>query len=402
MPRVDFIVTTSELFTFLCGKMYFFAPMVKPLYNKGFSGWSQLGVFLGSWGAGFLFASIAAVAIWSIMTGQGIMNMETDMMNPKYSAAVKAVQLVSTLFAFFLPAVAYGYVCYRNSWDALGFSNRFLPQAAIFGILLLLASTPIIDTLGWLNKAIPLPADKKAAFDSLEKSYEEQVKVLGDVKTMGQYVVSLIMLALLPALFEETLFRGGLQNLLTRWKNSSQVYLFITGCLILTGCTIWVDAKLAPYIVFCVLVVISLFLYRSHALTEALDLVTNNYWFPIIFTSIVFSAIHGSWYGFLPRVALGMLLGLVFYYTQNIWYNILIHFLNNAAVVTIMYMEARDPKSQAVQSIENFSFPAWAAAISAVAVVALFVLLAKKYRQPLPPEIFPQKDDPFKNTDLLA
>ena len=33
----------------------------------------------------------------------------------------------------------------------------------------------------------------------------------------SDYLIAMIMVAFLPALFEETLFRGGLQNLLSRW-----------------------------------------------------------------------------------------------------------------------------------------------------------------------------------------
>ena len=47
--------------------------------------------------------------------------MEQDMLNPQYATAVKMVQLVSTLFIFFVPAASYAFICYRNGWLALGF-----------------------------------------------------------------------------------------------------------------------------------------------------------------------------------------------------------------------------------------------------------------------------------------
>jgi membrane protease YdiL (CAAX protease family) len=53
----------------------------------------------------------------------------------------------------------------------------------------------------------------------------------------------------------------------------------------------------------------------------------------IILTAIIFSAIHVEFSGFLPRLFLGLLLGYVFFWTNNLWYPIAIHFVNNAFVV---------------------------------------------------------------------
>jgi membrane protease YdiL (CAAX protease family) len=41
------------------------------------------------------------------------------------------------------------------------------------------------------------------------------------------------------------------------------------------------------------------------------------------------------------KSCLGMLLGLLFYYTNNLAYNIFIHFINNATVVSFMFFNAR-------------------------------------------------------------
>ena len=40
--------------------------------------------------------------------------------------------------------------------------------------------------------------------------------------------------------------------------------------------------------------------------------ITRNAFLGIFITSVVFSAIHLSYYGFLPRLALGMMLGYIF------------------------------------------------------------------------------------------
>lgn len=318
--------------------------MSKPLFNKGYSGLGQLGILLGLVGVGLVIGSLISIGIWMAMTGQGAMTMQQDMLNPKYAGAIKVVQAISTLFAFFVPAVGYAFISYRNGWNALGFGNKIVWKLAGISVLIVLCSGPLIDAVTTLNKAIPISQSAKAFFDKMEKAYEDQVKVIAEVKTISQYLLSLVMIALLPAVFEEVLFRGGMQNLLHRW---------------------W-----------------------------------KNPWLAIIVTSVVFSAIHGSWYGFLPRVVLGILLGAIFYTTQNIWYSIIIHFVNNAAAVTYMYYLTSTGKP--VSLATETTFPWWAGIISLAAIMVLFRWLKKSSEQQVPQEIFYEPTNPFEERNNLA
>ena len=58
----------------------------------------------------------------------------------------------------------------------------------------------------------------------------------------------------------------------------------------------------------------------------------------IIIVSLVFSAVHFSWYGFLSRFFLGFILGFIYHYSGKIWLNIIAHFLNNALAITALYI----------------------------------------------------------------
>jgi membrane protease YdiL (CAAX protease family) len=122
------------------------------------------------------------------------------------------------------------------------------------------------------------------------------------------------VLAAAPAVFEEVLFRGGFQQVFVGW--------------------------------------------------------TKNKWAGIIITSLLFSAIHFSYFGFLPRVALGMVLGLIFYYSKNIWLNIILHFLNNAFVVTQLYLLSRQGKP--IEKTIDETMPIWWGAIGLMLLVVFF------------------------------
>ena len=55
-------------------------------------------------------------------------------------------------------------------------------------------------------------------------------------------------------------------------------------------------------------------------------------------TAIIFSAIHLQFYGFIPRMLLGALLGYLFYWSGNLWLSILAHFVNNGFAVVVAYL----------------------------------------------------------------
>jgi uncharacterized protein len=132
-------------------------------------------------------------------------------------------------------------------------------------------------------------------------------------------------MAFLPALCEETLFRGGLQNFLTRS--------------------------------------------------------TRNPWLAIIVVSILFSAVHLSFYGFLPRMFLGIILGLIYYYTGSLWLSILAHFANNAFSVSQFYFGSESIK-QAAEETTPVSY-VYVGVLAVPFIIVLFIILKRlSPRQP--------------------
>jgi hypothetical protein len=68
---------------------------------------------------------------------------------------------------------------------------------------------------------------------------------------------------------------------------------------------------------------------------------TKNVHIAIIVTSIIFSAIHLQFFGFLPRMVLGMLFGYLLVWTGTIWIPIIAHLVNNGAAVILTYIAAK-------------------------------------------------------------
>jgi membrane protease YdiL (CAAX protease family) len=235
--------------------------------------------------AGIFIGTLISVPIWTSMTGKGLSDMKDQLGNPAYSGAFKAIQAISTLFGFFIPAIVTAALLNRRPYNLLGFTKKLNWKQIGLVIAIMFLALFISSTFGYLNQHIPIPASWKITFEKMEQDYNDQVKAIMQLKNFGDYLLGLVIMAFLPALCEETLFRGGLQNFLTRS--------------------------------------------------------TRNPWLAILIVSALFSIVHLSFYGFLPRMFLGVILGLIFYYTESLWLCILAHFFNNAIAVTQYYSTSK-------------------------------------------------------------
>lgn len=281
---------------------------------------SQFFILLGLVAGGFLFALLLNGIILLIILGGQIPSTEAELFNPAHATAFKVMQLLITFIMFFVPAVIFAGIVNTKPVRHLGLKSKANALQFVFAALILMAAFGLTGALGELNELIPIPKHWEEYFRNLEKTYMEQVKILATMKNFGDYLISLVVIALAPAIFEEVLFRGALQQLMVKW--------------------------------------------------------TRNVWIGIIITSIIFSAIHMSYYGFLARFALGMVLGFMFYYSKNLWTSIFAHFINNALAVTAMYFYSR--KGKLTDEVLDEKFPLWVGLIALAIIISLFRMFKKE------------------------
>ncbi|MEO6219265.1 MAG: type II CAAX endopeptidase family protein [Ginsengibacter sp.] len=307
---------------------------------KNFSYPAQLGILLGLIGVGLIIGAGVSVLIWKMMTERPILSMAEDMLKPQYYYAIMTIQAVSTFFMFFLPVYILALICYRKPAKFIGFNKQINYKQLLIVIGILFLTFPLSGALAELNNIIPIPKEWAIKFKAMEEARALQEAALININSFPKYLVSLILIGLLPGIFEEVCFRAGLQNIFTRW---------FKGPLI-----------------------------------------------AIILTSIIFSIIHISYYGFLVRFGLGIILGLVFYYSSNIWLSAFFHFLYNGLQVTALYFITLSGKKSPKDIEQNF--PLWAGIVALILIIYLFVKF-KKYslaqRGKYIEEDFP--DDDFHN-----
>jgi uncharacterized protein len=137
--------------------------------------------------------------------------------------------------------------------------------------------------LQW-NQNLEFPEFLKG-FEEWARAREEeaatQTEILTRMTSTADLLIAILVIAVLPALGEEFVFRGLIQNELHRGTGNIHV-------------SIWIAA-------------------------------------------IIFSAIHFQFFGFLPRMMLGALFGYLYYWSGNIWVPIFAHFVNNAIQITALY-----------------------------------------------------------------
>ena len=294
--------------------------MVVDRNSKNISYPAQLGIFLGFVGVGLVIGAIVSFLIWKMMTGRPLLSMADDMLKPQYYYAIMAIQAVSTFFMFFLPVYFLALIAYRKPARFMGFNTNINYRQFFIVIGILILTFPLSGALAGLNNIIPIPKNWATKFKAMEDARALQEAALININSFPKYLVSLVVIGLLPGLFEEVCFRAGLQNILTKWFKGP--------------------------------------------------------WIAIILTSILFSAIHISYYGFLVRFGLGVILGLVFYYSGNLWLSVLFHFLYNGLQVTALYVVSFSGKKTPPKDIEE-KFPLWAGIIALVLIIYLF----KKFRK---------------------
>lgn len=151
--------------------------------------------------------------------------------------------------------------------------------------VLIICSVPLLSALVSWNASVHFPAALHG-FEQWAQAKEDQAadltKFLTNFSTASRLLVGLVVIALVPAIAEELVFRGVLQRNLVQLTNSRHV-------------GVWLAAA-------------------------------------------VFSAIHVQFFGFVPRLVLGLVLGYLYEWSGNILMSMVAHFTQNALQLVLLYL----------------------------------------------------------------
>jgi membrane protease YdiL (CAAX protease family) len=190
----------------------------------------------------------------------------------------------------------------------------------LLGICFLIAISPITE---W-NMTFQFPEIMKE-FGSWAREQEdkltEMTELLTGFNSTGQFILGLVVIAVIPGIGEELVFRGLIQREL--WRGTKNVHV-----------AIWVSAFL-------------------------------------------FSAIHLQFFGFVPRLLLGALFGYLYYWSGNLLIPMVAHFFHNGFTLTMIYLYQQGSVGINIDSEE--SAPPFLVAFCGVATFALLYFFRKHY-----------------------
>lgn len=276
-------------------------------YLKYKPAWLQLVIF-GSLSFG-TYLTLGLVTYFGVAKFYGVpveQLQELDFSKPGVVSALKMIQGILSVVIFLVPSLLFAYLSDQRACRYIGCKKPVPFNFWWLGFMLMLLAFPAASWLNQLNQQIQFPEWMKSTELSMRAAEENAgrlMKAMLDMKGPADLVAMLFLIALLPAVCEELFFRGVLQR------------LFIQ-------------------------------IFRRP-------------WTGIIITAVLFSAFHGQFLGFFPRLMLGVLLGAIYWYSGSIWPGIIAHFVNNALQVVYVYRDKtyidQEPAIQPVYVILSFA-----------------------------------------------
>ena len=191
--------------------------------------------------------------------------------------SLRTMQVLQSLGTFILPYAVYALLVSGSIFAYAGLHKTpgvFLILMSAAGMICLV---PFVNFVATCNEQLPFP---KWVIDS-EKQAAALTKAFLQMPDIGSLFLSFLIVAVLPAIGEECIFRGALQPSFIR-------------------------------------------LFRNHHAG-------------IWLTAIVFSAVHMQFMGFFPRMLLGALFGYWYHWSGTLWTSITGHLMNNGFAVLLSF-----------------------------------------------------------------
>ena len=210
---------------------------------------------------------------------------------------IRLIQFLNSAFMFIIPPFIFTYLFKDNSKTYL---NLHMPKPAhiILAILSIIVAIPLINLLVTWNESLKLPE----FLTGIETWMKESEKNAGEItekilsgSSVGILLVNLMIIAILPGIGEELFFRGLLQKIFSNAFQKKHSY----------------DLKRIRW--------------SNHL--------------AIWVVAILFSAIHLQFYGFIPRMLLGVWFGYLLYWSGSVWVPVIAHITNNSLSTIFSFTE---------------------------------------------------------------
>jgi hypothetical protein len=187
-------------------------------------------------------------------------------------------------FAFYMgiPALIFTFINGSKIGDFTQFKNKPNGKKITLAIITGITAVPVVNVITTLTQQFPWPIGFRYFAQKLEFARSSIFENMLDMHSLSELLICIFILAFLPALLEEYVFRG---------------------LILKIGLTQFSKAKRA-----------------------------------LFFQAFIFTILHLSLYEFFGIFMMGSVLGIIAYRNNSLWYNGITHFSFNAVTVILHYV----------------------------------------------------------------
>lgn len=257
-----------------------------------------------------------------------------DFDKPENLVLLKFFQILQTVGMFILPPLVIVWSMEDKPLSYLQLDVKPGGFRLFMVCAIILAGGPVIEWFSIVNQHLVLPSWMNSLEEWMRNSEDQATDITRaflSSKGVSGLLGNLFIVAFLPAIGEELLFRGLLQQLIKKMTHNSHLGIWLTAA--------------------------------------------------------IFSALHLQFFGFLPRLLLGALFGYLLEWTGTLWLPIIAHFINNATGVLVFFFTGEGlEQDQTELPVFNNSTFFWALASGLVLWFLLRYLYLKRHsdREPDP------------------
>ena len=215
------------------------------------------------------------------------------------AAAYRISAVLQSILVFITPALAVAMLTTRFPASLLAVDRLPSLKFTLTAIFTLVVSIPLMNIIINWNQNLTFPESMSGivqTFKDLEAKSEDSINIMTSGNSAGILIVNIMIVGIFAGLGEELFFRGGLMRLLGGVKSIG------------THKAIWISA-------------------------------------------IIFSALHLQFFGFVPRMLLGVFFGYLLAWSGSLWLPMLMHIINNSIKVTFDWINQTNGTDIDVNSI---------------------------------------------------
>ncbi|MDR1722970.1 MAG: CPBP family intramembrane metalloprotease [Tannerella sp.] len=197
---------------------------------------------------------------------------------------IQTSQFISDILSYLMPALGVAFMCSREPKKYLSVGKIDNFKNVAIAVLIMIAVTPTIEFATFLNSEMTLPHFMAPIENWMREMEDRLTEIVESLLTRDDaisLIINIIVIGVMAGITEEFLFRGALLSIIRKKIKNPHV-------------AIWIVA-------------------------------------------IIFSAVHLQFFGFIPRMLLGALLGYLLYWTGNIWVPVIAHAFNNTLLILCVY-----------------------------------------------------------------